>query len=317
MLQRDDLKNTVRAPSIKSTRKEDNKQESEQEEETDLVPTSGKSSLFAVPENRKFASRFVRVRPLGNPINRPRPVPAKVELPTTVKSSPPTTSSTTPRPIIVTELPPEMSLSGQEAEDLFNSLFPTIGEAGDAIAISAPVSTPATIPSREPTTTESITTTTTEKVEELPRNTLFSRPRGKLRLRISKPKLIEPSNKDESGSDDNKEDIEQERPFPFRNRFRGKNSFINKKLSQSTTTSSREEEITTLRPEPVTRRTNRFSFVPTPVTIEEDIEEDISDNLIESSSAVETPSATPRSLKKLFPRKSFRALIQSNRNILK
>ena len=252
-------------------------------------------------------------------------------------SSPQKPVSETRAPIAVSaaKSEPEMALSGKEAEDLFNSLFPTIGEAGDAVASSRPVIP--VISSSEPvavssTTTSTTSTTTTEKpvVEELPRKaSIFSRPRNTFRFRQSKPVITTTSTESEvitvvteKVMSETKEEVnvkpERTSLFSLRKRFRSKNSF-NRKITEETPT---KEVATTSRPrfDQVTRRNNRFSFVPTPIVPEDktdtdDNQDDVENNINESSSINEIPNATPRSIKKFLPRKSFRALIQSkNRN---
>ena len=257
--------------------------------------------------------------------------------PSVTKPSAPVPSSPPPPPR-VTESPPavksepQMSLSGKEADDLFNSLFPGLGDAGDAVASSRPARplpqvtiSPAPVPvTREQSTVRQ----ETAPQPELPRSPLFSRPRSKLRFRPKRPVISVTSTTEkvdqldnvvtESGSDDNKEGVNEERAslFSMRKRFRSKNSLL-RKIAKETQT---EEAVTTSGPrvEPSSRRNNRFSFVPTPVPVSSAAPGeggDIRDNIIESSSINEIPNSTPRSFKKFLPRKSFRALIQSkNRN---
>ena len=324
MLQQDDLKNNVRATPIKSTRQED-----KQQSEAKRPPTSGKSILektprpspFAVPDERRFSARFIpRVRPVGNlenihPAGLLRPGTTLSDIKTPPLAKPPSSSPPPPSPppqsTTKAEVVTEMSLSGKEADALFNSLFPSLGDSGNAVAS----------PAQGPPAAATTSTTTTEKPPapqtELPRRAAF-RPRNNPRFRPARPFLTTPKESVESvteTTDDVQVNEERSSLFSLRNRFRGKNSFQRKIAGEAPS----EVAVASPRPrqDPVTRRNNRFPFVPTPAPATSAAPPPVTAaggevrDGVESSSINEIPNATPRSIKKFFPRKSFRALIQS------
>jgi len=327
-----DLKDPVRVTPIRATQLD----RTPPSVEPSPQPTSSQS-LFSVPQSRKniFTSKFIpKVKAVGNlenihPTGFSQSAKGAAVTEREVKSpNQPAKTASVPQ------------LSGPEAANLFNSLFPTlVEESAEELPVPQPIVAP------EPVVAQAIVTVPT--IEEKPRRPLLSSP---LSRPISRASLF---NRRPPKSEITTLPPVKETPvtveeiievvtttaksqgilgravsggrksiFSTRNRLRTRPSLL-RKAEEAPTTQPPEivtevvtvpEVVTTERVKaPVLRSRHRFPFTPTPSLVKDSlVNDDINeDNVINTDNLVEI---TPRSVLKanpLSPRKSFRSLLKS------
>lgn len=330
-IQNDDLKDTVRATPIRPTQQDKTPKSIEQ-----IPSPTSSQGLFSVPKSRKsiFTSRFIpKVKAVGNLENIH---------PTGFSQS--AKGTVTERAVKSPEQPAKQAavptLSGKEAENLFNSLFPTLTAASpEELPVPQPIVAP------EPVLAQVISTQPTirGKSEESPRRALAPSPLTRTRSRTSlfsrrqnkaeittiptieqKPvkveEIVEVTTTEKStGILGRSVSGGRQSLFSTRNRFRSRPNVLKKTEEVSSTyppttvqeVTAEVEVVTTKKPEtqvPLLRKRHRFPFSPTPSPIDEDVTED---NIINTDDLEEERYTTARSLRKHSPRKSFRSLLKS------
>merc|ERR1711892_300800 len=331
-IQNDDLKDTVRATPIQTTQQET----SSKSIEHILTPTSSQG-LFSVPKSRKniFTSRFIpKVKSVGNLANI-HPTGFSQSARGTV------TDRAVKSPVQPAKAAVVPQLSGKDAENLFNSLFPTL--TGDS---SEPLPAPQPLVAPEPVPQQDIPTTTTirEKHEESPRRPLsvssspLSSPRSRTSLFKRRPfktetttnapieeKTLRVETIEEVTTEESSATLRRigssgrQSLFSTRNRFRTRPNVLEKTEEVPTTNppekvALKEEQLEdifeTVKPNILTsmRKRHRFSFAPTLAPVDEDVTED---NFISTDKIEEETFTTAKTFTNQSPRKSFRSLLKS------
>merc|ERR1712013_213640 len=329
-----DLKDPVRVTPIRPSQPE----KTPPSVEPSPQPTSSQG-LFSVPQSRKniFTSKFIpKVKAVGDlenihPTGFSHSAKGAAVSEREVKSpSQPAKTASVPQ------------LSGPEAANLFNSLFPTLtDESVEKLPVPQPIVAP------QPVVAQAIVTVPT--IEEKPRRPLIASPlsrpisRASLfnrRLPKSEITTLPPIKETPANVEEITEVVTttvksqgilgravsggRKSLFSTRNRLRTRPSLLRKAEEAPTTTTPPPQivtEVVTV-PEviitervkaPVLRSRHRFPFTPTPSIVKDTlVNDDINeDNVINTDNLVEV---TPRSVLKvnpLSPRKSFRSLLKS------
>jgi len=327
-----DLKDPVRVTPIRPTQLD----KTPPSVEPSPQPTSSQG-LFSIPQSRKniFTSKFIpKVKAVGDlenihPTGFSQSAKGATVTEREVKSpNQPAKTASVPQ------------LSGPEAANLFNSLFPTlVEESVEELPVPQPIVAP------EPVVAQAIVTPPT--IEEKPRRPLLSSPLSRPISRASlfnrrPPKSEITTLPPVKETPVNVEEIAEvvtttaksqgilgravsggrKSIFSTRNRLRTRPSLLRKAEEAPTTQPPQivtevvtvPEVFTTERVKaPVLRSRHRFPFSPTPTLVKDSlVNDDINeDNVINTDNLVEI---TPRSVLKanpLSPRKSFRSLLKS------
>jgi len=326
-----DLKDPVRVTPIRPTQQDETPPSIEPSHPAPK-PTSSQG-LFSVPQNRKsiFTSKFIpKVKAVGN-LENIHPTGFSQSAKGAV------TEREVKNPVQPAKKASVPQLSGEEAANLFNSLFPTLTEESpEKLPVPQPIVAP------EPVAAQAIVTQPT--IEEKPRRPLISSPLSRpisraslFNRRPAKTEITTLTPVTETPATVEEIVVEvtttakpgilgrvmtsgRKSLFSTRNRLRSRPSLLRK--VEETPTTQVPEIVTEAVPEPevvttekvekapvVLRPRHRFPFSTAPSIVKADISED---NVINTDNLVE---ATPRSVLKannpLSPRKSFRSLLKS------
>merc|ERR1711892_1580794 len=327
-IQNDDLKDIVRATPIQTTQQET----SSKSIEHILTPTSSQG-LFSVPKSRKniFTSRFIpKVKSVGNLANI-HPTGFSQSARGTV------TDRAVKSPVQPAKAAVVPQLSGKDAENLFNSLFPTlIGDSSEPLPAPQPLVAPEPI---LPTTT-----TIREKHEESPRRPVsvssspLSRPRSRTTLFKRRPfktetttnaaieeKTLKVETIEEVTTEESSATLRRvgssgrQSLFSTRNKLRTRPNILENTEEVPTTNPPEkvalkeeplEEIVEKPKPNILTslRKRHRFSFAPKLAPVDQDVTED---NFISTDKIEEENFTTAKTFTNQSPRKSFRSLLKS------
>jgi len=320
--QQDDLKDTVRATPIRTTQQEVSRTPIEQIP----LPTSSRA-LFTVPKSRKniLTSRFIpKVKSVSKPKNIHRN-----EKPLNVQST--TTKQTVKGPVQPAKAAVVPHLTGKEADDLFNTLFPTL--TAESIPVPQPLVTPKVI--EVPQTILEEPTTQKSQERALKQSSPFVRPRSRALLFQRKPLKSETTSTIPIIEQTTLQDIESDKiESPNKDksgelRVTGRHSLFsthNRLKSRRKNRMFKKVEVTlttTFSPQPITAETTKAPLpkalmhfrnhprFPFSTAHAKETETDAKDNVINIDNVEEKHTTTVKTLTNQSPKKNYRSLFTS------